>query len=456
MKTLGRPHCIAPLLLVALALPLRAQTEPAPEEELPWPLAVCNEAFAESRQSGYLSSVLELQDREPKAKREDADVRSLWLDLLGTQLAQVSEEARAVAAGDEAFAANFRLTKAPDEDPLADLHQQDALETILKLAQGRRVVMVNEEHRSSVQRAFTNRLLEPLKKAGFTHLALEALSEDAEALKARGYPVLTSGAYLRDPAFGDLVRRALAAGWIVVPYEASAEERARRPTDKSFLDSTNRREAGQARNIVERALADPSSRVLVVAGRDHIAEEAAGQWIPMGAVLKQLTGTDPLSINQVLMTEHSRPELEHWAYQRASEKGWLDEGPVILMNAAGAPWSATPGALDVSLFHPRTYLEHGRPHFMAMGELRRLVEMTLEPQTEPTLLQAHVAGESADAVPMDQCIVWPDQPTPALFLRLGKYELVQLDSTGRELHREEREVSDAKVVERKKWPPPPK
>ena len=457
MKTLGRPRRLVPLLLLALALPSRAQTEAEPEaEELPWPMAVCNEAFAENRQSGYLSSVLELMDREPTAKREAADIKSLYLDVLGTQWAQVNEEARAMAAGDEAFAAAFRLGKAPEKDPFTELHQQDAIETILELAQGRRVVMVNEEHRSSVQRAFTNRLLEPLKKAGFTHLAVEALGEDAEALKARGYPVMSSGTYLKDPVFGDLVRRALAAGWVVVPYEASAEERARRPTDGSYIDSTNRREAAQARNILERGLSEPAARVLVVAGRDHIAEEAAGQWLPMGAVLKQLAGTDPLSINQIQMTEHSRPELEHWAYKHAFEKGWLDAEPVVLLNAAGAPWSATPGALDVSLFHPRSFLEHGRPHWMAMGDLRRPVEVTLEPQPEPTLLQARVAGESEDAVPLDQCLVWPDQPTPALMLRLGSYRIVQLDREGRELHAEDREVSDKKVPEKKKWPPPPK
>jgi hypothetical protein len=452
-------RCCPPLLAAALALPLRAQspsTSPPPDET-PWPTAVCTEAFAGNRQSGYLSSVLELLDRDREAKHGDADVRSLYLDVLGTQLALVNEEARANAAGDEAFAANYKLPKAPEKDPLASLHQQDALATLLKLAEGRRVLLLNEEPGSSMQRAFANVLLDPLKQAGFGYLAVEAIDEDGAALKARGYPVLGTGNTTRDPVLGDLIRRALATGWVVVPYEASAEDRVRRPTDKSFFDANNRREAGQARNILERALnADPTARVLVLAGRDHIAEEATGEWVPMGAVLKQLAATDPLSVNQVLMTEHSRPELEHWAFKRAFEKGWLDTDPIVLLDAGGAPWSAVPGAADVSLFHPRTYLDHGRPQWMAMGKLRRPVELTLEPQKEPTLLQAHVAGESPDAVPLDQCIVWPDQPVPALMLRLGKYEITQIDREGKELHREDTEVKDAAQPVKKTWPPAPK
>ena len=452
-------RCCPILLAVALARPLRAQsssTAPPPENQ-PWPTAVCTEAFADNKQSGYLASVLELLDRDREARHGDADVRSLYLDVLGTQLALVNEEARANAAGDEAFAANYKLSKAPDKDPFADLHQQDALATLLKLVEGRRVLMLNEEHGSSVQRAFANVLLDPLKKAGFSYLAVEAIDEDGAALKARGYPVLATGTGTRDPALGDLIRRALATGWVVVPYEASAEDRARRPTDKSFFDANNRREAGQARNILERALnADPSARVLVLAGQDQIAEEATGEWMPMGAVLKQLAATDPLSVNETLMTEHSRPELEHWAFKRAFDKGWLDTDPIVLLNAAGTPWSAVPGAADVSLFHPRTYLDHGRPQWMAMGKLRRPVELTLEPQSEPTLLQAHVAGESPDAVPLDQCIVWPDKPAPALMLRVGKYELTQIDAEGKQLHREDYEVKDIKLPEKKKWPPAPK
>jgi hypothetical protein len=451
-------RCCPALLAAALALPLRAQSPATSSpDETPWPTAVCTEAFAGNRQSGYLSCVLELLDRDREAKHADADVRSLYLDLLGTQLALVNEEVRANAAGDEAFAANYKLSKAPEKDPFADLHQQDALATLLKLAEGRRVLLLSDENGSSVQRAFANVLLDPLKKAGFGYLAVEAIDEDGAALKARGYPVLGTGTCTRDPALGDLIRRALASGWVVVPYEAAAEDRVRRPTDKSFFDAKNRREAGQARNILERALnADPSARVLVLAGRDHIAEEATGEWVPMGAVLKQLASTDPLSVNGTLMTEHSRPELEHWAFKRAFEKGWLDTDPIVLLDAAGTPWSAVPGAADVSLFHPRTYLDHGRPQWMAMGGLRKPVEPTLEPQTEPTLLQAHVAGESPDAVPLDQCIVWPGQPAPALLLRVGKYEITQIDREGKELHREDYELKDVKLPEKKKWPPAPK
>ena len=76
-----------------------------------------------------------------------------------------------------------------------------------------------------MQRAFSNRLLAPLREIGFTHLAVETVAEDPTKLSARGYPTLDTGTYTRDPTFGDLIRRALDLGYIVVRYEAGPEHR---------------------------------------------------------------------------------------------------------------------------------------------------------------------------------------------------------------------------------------
>jgi len=423
------------LVLAALGAALRAQQA---EPDFTWPMTTARRAF-EAGQSGYLAAVLDLLDREAEA-RKDPDLTQLFLDVLGAQWALVGEEQRATAAGDEAFAAVLRSAPAPEGEPFAGLHPVPALDTLVALAQERRLVLVNEEHRSSIQRAFSNRLLAPLREAGFNYLALETLSEDDIALAARGYPIFASGTYTRDPVFGDIVRRALALGYKLVPYEASNAQMARQPDDTP-ISSTNRRESAQAHNLYERSFAiDPQARVLVIAGRDHIAEAEAGGWIPMGAVLERLSGRDPLTVNQFVMCEHSRPELEHWAYRLADEQGWLAGEPVILVDDAGLPWSANPEALDISLFHPRTRLLHGRPQWMAMGGLRQPVEITPLQNDAPLLLQARVQGESEQAIPLDQCILWPGAPAPALMLRPGSYEIVALDRAGHLLRREERTV----------------
>ena len=65
----------------------------------------------------------------------------------------------------------------------------DAADTIVDLAAHRRVVMVNEAHHDAHTRLLTLALLPRLRALGFTHLAIEALVEDGDALRQRGYPM---------------------------------------------------------------------------------------------------------------------------------------------------------------------------------------------------------------------------------------------------------------------------
>jgi len=239
--------------------------------------------------------VLELLDRDREARHGDADVRSLYLDLLGTQLALVNEEARANAAGDEAFAANYKLSKAPDKDPFADLHQQDAVATLLKLVEGRRVLLLNEEHGSSMQRAFAKRAARSAEEGGLSYLAVEAIDEDGAALKARGYPVLGTGTGTRGPG----PRRSSAARWRRAGWSCPTRprrDRARRPTGQVLLRRQQRRRGrAGAQHPGARAERGPSARVLVLAGQDHIAEEATAsgcRWVRCSSSSRP---RDPLS-----------------------------------------------------------------------------------------------------------------------------------------------------------------
>jgi len=182
----------AMILLLIIATSGLAGDKPAPPQR-PWPLAIATRAFEGDRQAGYLSSVLDLLDREQEA-RDDPNLINLYLDVLATRLAQVGEHARATAAGDEAYGAvGAKPTRPEGPDPLLGFEPRPAVDAIVEAASGRRLVMVNEEHRSSMQRAFVNRLLAPLRVQGFDYLALEGVGEDAAALNKRGYPVLGSG-----------------------------------------------------------------------------------------------------------------------------------------------------------------------------------------------------------------------------------------------------------------------
>ena len=160
----------------------------------------------------------------------------------------------------------------------------------------------------------------------------------------------------------------------------------------------------------------------------------------MGGVLKELSGIDPLTLNQFVMAEHSRRELEHWAFRAVDDAGWLADEPVVLIDDRNELWSKSPDAIDAYVFHPRTTYVHGRPRWMSMGGLRSPHVVESPPYDEPVLLQALVAGESVDAVPLDQTVWWPDTPKPALLLRPEEYVVRVIDRRGRVLHRVETRI----------------
>ena len=409
---------------------LRAQDQISPQQILD----ARNHAYEQLGTRGYLDAVMSLLELEERAIESDV-LRSFYYDILATQMSFIGEERRAVQLSDTAYPEHARELDLDRARMLIEDHRPiPAIDAIIEMAQNHRIVMINEEHRSSLQRAFANQLLKPLREIGFTHLAIETLGEDAELLHDRGYPVLSSGTYLHDPALGDLVRRALALGFTLVPYEADPTVMTPQESDKTPLDAENRRERAQAENIFERTLnKDPNSRVLVYAGRDHLAEYGGEDWIPMGRVLKEISGTDPLTINQYAMVERSKREFESWEFRAVEREGWLDGPPIVLKSKTGVVWSSDPRAIDMNVFHPRTVLQLGRPVWMSMGGLRQPYMFISPLSGEPILVQAVVVGESDDAIPLDQTVLWPGESTAALFLRDGEYRVMMFNRAGKEL-----------------------
>lgn len=292
---------------------------------------------------------------------------------------------------------------------IAGFEPQDALDALADLAADEQLVLINEAHHVPQHRAFTLRLLERLRPLGFTCFAAETLSEADTDLNERGYPTSASGAYIDEPVYGDLVRTALRLGYRVVAYES--------------LGGRDR-ELGQARNLVERILAkDPDARVVVHAGYAHIDEQGtiAGA-AAMAVRLEELTGIDPLTVDQTVMTERSMPEREHPLYRTVASSIHVAS---IFRNAAGDPWTLEPGRRDVTLFHPRSTYEHGRPTWLRLGGARKPYALPdgVCGDAPRCLVRARAAGESTDAVPVDQVEVVAGEPPPALLLPPGEYAL---------------------------------
>jgi hypothetical protein len=120
----------------------------------------------------------------------------------------------------------------------------------------------------------------------------------------------------------------------------------------------------------------------------------------------------------------------------------LGSEPVVLAGPYGALFSHWPDQVDVTVFFPRTRLERGRPHWLAGGRDLRPVELGLSGRAqEPLLARAVRSGEAADAIPADQCVLWPGAEPPVLLLAPGTYRVQVLRRDGTSIVDEPRQVS---------------
>ena len=216
---------------------------------LPAPTMVYRDALA---RGDYLGPLLFLREHEAEYLAQPGR-RGLYLDVLALLHSFVGDQP-GVYAAEERFLAELDARsggamRKPRERDLAlvaaidGYASRDAFEPILEAADEHQVLMINEEHRTPVHRAFTHRLLPALRAKGFRYLALEALAEDAAALRTRGHPVHDTGIYTNDPVFADLIRDALKLGFEVVPYDYEGKCEPK-PDDPMFC--ANERERGQA------------------------------------------------------------------------------------------------------------------------------------------------------------------------------------------------------------------
>jgi hypothetical protein len=332
--------------------------------------------------------------------------------VIGQTLASVMAEAGDYAGAHRVFDLAEPIPLVTTQPTLDGQVPVDAFEAIAEAAGSAQVILINEAHHVPQHRAFTLQLLGMLRQKGFTHFAAETLFADPE-LAERGYPTRKTGWYSSEPLYGDLIRTALRQGYRVVHYEPE-------PVPGQGLPV---RERGQAANLVERILkVDPQAKVLVHLGYSHNDERTSGPIKWMAAYFTEMTGIDPLTINQYAMTERSLPEREEPVYRWATERGLVPQ-PVVFRDGAGKLWSGMEGN-DVMVFHPRSSTsEHGRPTWLRMGGLRspHLLPEDVCGSASRCLVQARFASEGEDAIPVDQIVVEAGKPVPALMLPQGSF-----------------------------------
>lgn len=298
----------------------------------------------------------------------------------------------------------------------------DAVEEILRRARGERIVIINESHVLPLHRHFTKQLLAGLREAGFGYFGLEALTNCQAlpegfpcdtSLNERGYPLnaYNSGTYIRDPQMSNLIREAHTLGYRLFAYEKFGEER----------------DYHQARYIARVLEQDPDAKILVLCGFGHNIEVVDEETSIFGGKLmayqvKQMTGIDPLTINQYILSE-AKEGREAPLYRMINEPR-----PSVFINSEGKLFSGWPGKddrFDMLVYHPRTQYAHGRPTWLINepGNVLVNVDKSAVKIGYPIVVKAYLPEETNETVAID-IIEWKNEEDDTrLVLPRGRYRL---------------------------------
>jgi hypothetical protein len=345
------------------------------------------------------------------------------LDPLGTRRMFAGDQQGALLAHDAMMRSFWKKegpASAAELKLIDEATVEDAVKAIVEQARTKRVVLLNEEHMSSMNRAFSQRVARELRKIGYQYLACETFTVSDRALFTHGDVRSRDGYYTNDPTFGNWINEAIADGWKLVPYEVGHDPAI--PAAERF----RWREEGQARNLVERIFArDKDARVLIHVGRSHLNKSAnATEPAFMGEYLRRMTGLDMLHVDQLRFYEHPDPEDENPLYRHLLAKSG-STAPFVLKNKDGSNLllRGLAGRVDMLVVFPRYGMRDGRPGWMTSlaGREPRDIPPSLLPTSGRRLIKAYRAGAPDDAVPADVVLVEANKPVPKLMLPKGEY-----------------------------------
>lgn len=372
------------------------------------------------QQANYLGVLKQL--RENRATYESSPI--IYYGLLADYESFLGLHEKALTHEDMALNVGIS-TKSSQSKFVIEEHQlKNAKDAILEASKMHQVIFINEAHHSPRHRAFTLSLLQDLYNQGFRYFAAETFDETDHDVNQRGYPLsLKTGYYTDEPIYGELVREARKIGYQIIAYEDYSSN------CDPFHDSSpeycmNLREEGQAKNLYERVFKiEPNAKLLVHAGWGHIAKQEGDGWVPMAIYFERLTGIEPFSIDQTIMSEHSHREYENTIFKQIAESGQLKENS-ILLNRDGSTWLPLEkgNPYDLIVFQPRTIYKNHRPAWLFEIEQRKQFTVSGEicKNVFPCVIEAFKQNEGTDSVPIDRFLITKKQPI-SVALMSGTY-----------------------------------
>lgn len=232
-----------------------------------------------------------------------------------------------------------------------------ATDYIIEQAKKNQLVIIDEAHLNSSHRVFTKSLVQKLFDNGYINLGLEALGNGQyldSTLNIRKHPILITGHYIQDPQLGDLVRTALEIGYNDFAYE------------QTTYSNGKPREMEQAKNIQKVIQNKPNEKYLIHCGFDHALEGDYNSWEKaMAGRLTECSGINPLTINQVLYCEKSKPEFNHpllKAFNIKEPSVFIDKDNKPLKYELRESWT------DIATLHSKTEYINDRSNWLFENE----------------------------------------------------------------------------------------
>lgn len=154
------------------------------------------------------------------------------------------------------------------------------------------IIILNENHYYPKHRLFATKLLQILKRNGFSYLSLEGFYESN---KTDYIPNMDNGTYVKEPYFSHFIRKAKLEGYNISGHESQ--------------ENGAEREIGQAKNVMKILDKNPSAKIFIYVGISHLEKKVVAKKRWMASYLQDFSGIEPLTINQTKISFDSNDEL---------------------------------------------------------------------------------------------------------------------------------------------------
>ncbi|MBC7848705.1 MAG: hypothetical protein H7Y31_03160 [Chitinophagaceae bacterium] len=232
------------------------------------------------------------------------------------------------------------------------------------------------------------------------------------------YPVSSIGFYTNEACFSNLIRTSLKLEFTPFGYEPLAH-------------GGQEREIGQAENIKAVIDENPHAKFIIYCGYSHAIEDSThNNWgLAMAGRLKRMTGIDPLTIDQVELTETGTPPFDN-AFRQVIDLDYsavfVDGKGIAFGKAHDYKW------YDANVYHPTTKFINGRPGWLYYDNKESVNVADKITIAFPCLVFAYKESEDiGQAVPVDVIELKDKHDTKKLILyKNSRYNILIKNRSG--------------------------